>query len=262
MNVSRQNTVDLSKVSAGQAGNLSKPKPFRQAFVPSSSALNSLPKGSGRRAHGITQGEPKRTLRVLQRETKRLDATHKGNLDPVTGRDEGRRSDLAAQRDKAGFAREIEKASVLHSFTATEESNPANIRVLVLLALIDIALIAYFILTDNYLASLVFFVAGGLIALTVFNKKQRTVTCKIRTHGVQVNKDLYPYENLRSFWIFYDPPYHQELSIRSRKSLVNYIKIPLGEEDPVKIRKLLLQFLPEKKEEEALSDVLGRVIGL
>lgn len=214
---------------------------------------------------------PKPQLIAPRQSTKMLGATHRENAEPRTGEstltngqapvEQERSAQLAQRRTKAEFAEKMAQASVLHSFTATEEVNPTNFVALGALGLIDVGLIAYFAFTDNFLAALVFLITGGLIAFTIFTKQPRTVTCKIRTQGVQVNKDLYLYENLRSFWIFYDPPYHQELSIRSRKSLVNFIRVPLGDEDPVKIRKLLLQFLPERRQEMSLGEAVGRLIG-
>ena len=164
---------------------------------------------------------------------------------------------------KQEFAKELEKASILHAFRVSEEKNPANLLILGITALLGIALITYFAFSGNYLAAFFFFLAGMLVAYGIYQRKPREVTCRIRAEGVQVNRALYPYETLRSFWIFYDPPHHQELSIRSRKAFTGgYIKIPLGNEDPVKIRKILIRFLPERKQEEALVDVFARLVGL
>lgn len=174
---------------------------------------------------------------------------------------ESRGKDNAAR--KKTLAEHVEKASVLYAFKVSEEKNPANIRILGVAALVGIAVIAYFAFTGNYLASFFFLIAGMLVSYGIYQRKSREVVCKIRAQGVQVNRDLYPYETLKSFWIFYDPPYHQELSIRSRKAFTGgYIKIPLGDEDPVKIREVLIKFLPERKQEEALVDVFARMVGL
>jgi len=179
------------------------------------------------------------------------------------------RKTLAESREKGNaatkktLAEHVEKASVLHAFKVSEEKNPANLLILGVTALLGIALIAYFAFSGNYLAAFFFLLAGMLVAYGIYQKKPREVICKIRVQGVQINRDLYPYETLKSFWIFYDPPHHQELSIRSRKAFTGgYIKISLGDEDPVKIREILIKFLPERKQEEALVDVFARLVGL
>jgi len=168
-------------------------------------------------------------------------------------------------KEKKILARAIDKASTLHSFRVREEKNKLNVSMLAIVGLVGIALITYFAISQNYLASFLFFLAGITVAIGLYSKNKNTqnIICKIKTEGVQINDDLYPYENLKSFWIFYDPPYHQELSIRSKKMFTGgYIKIPLGEEDPLKIRKFLIKFIPEKKQEEALVDVFARMVGL
>lgn len=164
---------------------------------------------------------------------------------------------------KQEFAKELEKASVLYAFKVSERKNPANLPILGVTALVGIGLITYFAFSGNYLAAFFFLMAGIIVAYGIYQRKPREVVCKIRAQGVQINRDLYPYETLKSFWIFYDPPHHQELSVRSRKAFTGgYIKIPLGNEDPVKIRKILIKFLPERKQEEALVDVFARMVGL
>lgn len=166
--------------------------------------------------------------------------------------------------DKEILARAIQKASTIYEFKASEEPRRPNMIILAVLGLIGIALIAYFAISGNYLASFLFFLAGATVAMSIFrrDKNPKPIKCKIKSEGIQVNNELFPYENLKSFWIFYDPPYHQELSIRSRKALTGYIRIPIGEEDPVKIRELLLKFIPEKRQEEAMVDSFARMAGL
>lgn len=167
--------------------------------------------------------------------------------------------------DRKGFAKEFDKASTLYEFAARDQKNDFNMPILAALGLVDVALIAYFIYSENYIGAFLFLMVGFTVFLTIFNRKRidpKEIKCKIKTQGIQMDNILYPYENLKSFWIFYEPPYHQELSIRSKKTFMNYIKIPLSDEDPVKIREILLEFLPERKQEEALVDTFARNIGL
>lgn len=159
-------------------------------------------------------------------------------------------------RDKAN------NGDILRAFQVQEYKTKQNIAFIATLAIINALLIGYFVYLKNYSASILFFLAGGIIAFLTIKKKSRFIKCKIRKRGVQVNDTLYPYKYLKSFWIFYDPPRQAEISLWSKKALTGYIKIPLGEEDPVKIRKLLIKFIPEKKQEESLSDIFVKIIGL
>jgi hypothetical protein len=166
--------------------------------------------------------------------------------------------------DKEILAKALQKASTLHEFKSFEEARKPNMPVLLLMGLAGIALIAYFAKSENYLASFLLFLAGITVVLSIVRREKnpKPLVCKIKSQGVQVARELYPYENLKSFWIFYDPPYRQELSIRLRNALASHVRIPLGDEDPVKIRELLLKFIPERKQEEALVDVFARIVGL
>jgi len=82
----------------------------------------------------------------------------------------------------------------------------------------------------------------------------------ISGQGVQINNRLFPYETLQSFWIFYRPGDIKEVSFRSQKIVMTHIKVPLGNQDPNTVRKLLLEFLPEKPQKELLIDTITRVL--
>lgn len=103
-----------------------------------------------------------------------------------------------------------------------------------------------------------------LIILSCFSviafalKRPNYLNLAITPKGIKINKTLYAFDNLRSFWIFYQPPLVRELSVRSQKTIMPYIKIPLGEQNPVEIRRFLLKYLPEKKHKESLIDNLAR----
>jgi len=99
---------------------------------------------------------------------------------------------------------------------------------------------------------------GYFSIVTYTLKKPREVRISITPRGVNTGYTLYEFDNLKSFWIFYDPPEVKELSLRSKKILMPYVKIPLGDKNPVKIREMLIQYLPEKKQEESLIESLAR----
>lgn len=169
------------------------------------------------------------------------------------------------EKEMTLFANEIDKASTLLEFRVEPEQKPLNKKNLLIFGIMGAAIAIYFALSNNYLAALLLWLASVTIGFTLYtkNKNPKSITCKIKAEGVQVNSNLYPYENLTSFWIFYDPPRHQELSLRSKAPLTGgYIKIPIGEQDPLTIREILLRFIPEKKEEEGIADIVARMIGL
>ena len=127
----------------------------------------------------------------------------------------------------------------------------------VLPALAALAIIIVAILLKNVLLVVATILAAFVVYIYAL-KEPRKIKSSISGKGIQVDKRLYKFEDLKSFWIFYDPLEIKEISLRSKKTFVPYIKIPLGNQDPVEVRKLLLKFLPEKKHKESRIDELAR----
>jgi len=82
----------------------------------------------------------------------------------------------------------------------------------------------------------------------------------ITPSGIKIDKFLYRFSDIVSFWIFYDPPEIKEISLKQRKALFPYLSVPLDKVDPNKVRKILLKFLPEKKQKESAADNIGRIL--
>ena len=87
----------------------------------------------------------------------------------------------------------------------------------------------------------------------------RNLKFSLAERGVLVEKTLYPWQTLKSFWIFYNPPLHKDLSLESKKMFVPFIKIPLGKMEPQKVREIVIKFLPEVEQEESLIDNLSHL---
>ncbi len=123
--------------------------------------------------------------------------------------------------------------------------------------LIATGLFLWALLTKNIIFAL-------LIGLSYFSittyalKKPKVIQLVITSQGIKIDKTIYNFDNLKSFWIFYNPPEVKEVSLQSKKIIMPYIKIPLGEENPTEVRRILIKYLPEKKQEESLIDSLAR----
>ena len=87
----------------------------------------------------------------------------------------------------------------------------------------------------------------------------RTLKFALTERGVLIENKLYLWHDLKSFWVFYNPPLHKDLSLESKKALMPYIKIPLGPANPAEIRALAKKFLPEVEQEESLIDNLSHL---
>ena len=123
--------------------------------------------------------------------------------------------------------------------------------------LIAAGLFIWALLTKNLLFALL--IGLSYFSITVFAlKNPREINLAITAKGIKIDKTLYEFDNLKSFWIFYEPPHVKELSLRSKKTIMPYIKIPLGKQNPVEARRLLLKYLPERKHKESLIDNFAR----
>lgn len=116
------------------------------------------------------------------------------------------------------------------------------------------------IVFENVLFSILVLLAGFAIAL-YGAKPPRMVSFVLSVEGIRIQNRVYPYESLKSFWIFYHPEHVKELSIESQKLIMPHVKIPLGDMNPVEVRAYLQQFLPERHQEESLIDVGTRFLG-
>jgi hypothetical protein len=116
------------------------------------------------------------------------------------------------------------------------------------------------ILLGNFLFAILVVVAGFAIIL-LGAKKPKRVTFSFTSRGVQIEKRLFPYENLKSFWIHYEPPYQKLLTIEPKKFLMARLSIPLGDINPNTVRDHLLKFLKEERTEESFIQTLIRLAG-
>lgn len=112
----------------------------------------------------------------------------------------------------------------------------------------------------NFLFSLLLFIAGGLVASHAF-RTPRPIRCAITTSGIKIGERLYLFEDLKSFWISYDPPLFRELIVESQKTMMPIIRAPLGDLDPLRPREILLRFLKEQRYEESLIDIVSKRLG-
>lgn len=126
--------------------------------------------------------------------------------------------------------------------------------------ILTIGLFIVALIFSNFLFSIFVLLSGFTIALYGARAPQVVSFC-LSIEGVRIRDRVYPYDVLKSFWIFYHPPQVKELSIESQKLIMPQIKIPLGEANPAQVRAYLQQFLPERQQEESFIDVSTRYLG-
>ena len=104
------------------------------------------------------------------------------------------------------------------------------------------------------------FILIGIVGYIHLQKKPRVLDFTISRDGVSAGNEIYEFDQIKSFWIFYEPPHTRILSLRAKGSLAPYVHIPIHQEDPSKIRKALFKSIPEKKQSFTVIDTLERLL--
>ncbi|MBI4114212.1 MAG: hypothetical protein HY445_00015 [Candidatus Niyogibacteria bacterium] len=128
-----------------------------------------------------------------------------------------------------------------------------------ILGIITLLLLGIAFFLNNFLFGILIIVASFALAL-YGAKRPKIVTFSLTTQGIRIDDRLYPYENIRSFWLHYDPPAFKELSIVFRKTIMPRLTLPLEDADPNEIREILIKYVSEKPHDQTLSDTLSRVL--
>ena len=109
----------------------------------------------------------------------------------------------------------------------------------------------------------IFFASMGATILVHAKKKPHGGKVEVSPFGVKINNQNYSYEELVSFWLEYEPSLGiNELSLQIKKWYMPYIKIPLGDQNPVQVRSYLIQYIPEIPHSSTLADTIARRLGL
>jgi hypothetical protein len=108
----------------------------------------------------------------------------------------------------------------------------------------------------------IFLLLSSLVLVLYSTKRPEISKVVIDQRGVAIGDIIYYYKDLRSFWINYDPNNLKELSLESKKWYLPYITVSLENKNPLVIRSMLINFMPEKEHEHSLVDIIARKIGL
>ena len=106
--------------------------------------------------------------------------------------------------------------------------------------------------------------AALVVAFYLSHKQQpRMVEVSVRELGIEYDGALYPYHQIKSFWLLYHPPYVSVLYLKLGDKHPKLIKIELADQNPNKLRKLLLNEIPEDEGgNEPPFDLFARLMRL
>src|SRR3989338_4567427 len=121
------------------------------------------------------------------------------------------------------------------------------------------------IIFENYFFAALLVLSGLLLGLFA-TKKPGTVAYELNNKGLKIGNRLYPYENIKSFWVQLDTSGETNLKpllfIHSERAFMPIISIPIDEIIAVKIHSILLERnIAEVEMKEHLSEKIMEILG-
>ena len=129
-----------------------------------------------------------------------------------------------------------------------------------MIASLILSAIVIYALINNSPVMAILFILIGIVGYIQLEKSPRLLDFKVTHDGVMAGRELYDFDNIKSFWIFYEPPHTKILSLHADALLTPYIHIPIHQIDPVKLREIMVDFVPEKKQQPTLIDTIERIL--
>ncbi len=129
----------------------------------------------------------------------------------------------------------------------------------VIVIILLVGAIIYSVLTANFLFVL-FLILFGLIIVLHQKRRPIKVDSSIFEDGIAVGQRFYEWSDIKNFRLVYQPPGVKRLYIDLKSVLLPDFSVPLEEQNPLRVRELLKDYLKEDltKEEETITDRLNR----
>ncbi len=133
------------------------------------------------------------------------------------------------------------------------------------IGVITISLAVAFFIVGNIFLSIIIVLGVGLLLIHT-KTPPRLLECGISRRGIRVDKKLYPWESLESFWVL-EEGHHGEahsyakILLISKKPLMPLIVIPLDTDLVEEVHEALTQVLHEEPQVEPLPDRIMRKLG-
>lgn len=120
-------------------------------------------------------------------------------------------------------------------------------------------LVFYAVFTQNFLFAMIIILSALILFFQIY-RSPRSVVFGVLPHGLAVGDSFYKYQDINKFWIIYEPPHVKKLYLDFKSNLKPHLVIPLENQDPLRVRKVLKRFLQEDLEvKESFTDYLSRI---
>lgn len=126
-----------------------------------------------------------------------------------------------------------------------------------------LALLTHAIVVANFLFIIIIIIVSTIVYLHERNSPTM-IEFLILEGGIALGERFYPYKEINSFWIIYEPPHVKLLYFGVNHFFRKELPIHLENQNPLVIRRILLDYLDEDldQEDEAAEEGLARLFRL
>jgi len=148
----------------------------------------------------------------------------------------------------------------LFSWTAPETIQHQKGWLWFLLAGIFVVLFGiYSFLTENWTLIIAIVIVSAIYVWQHFEipQNKKIIISKV---GIKIGSKEYPYQNIKAFWIIYNPPYITTLNLGTNSAILPNVSIQLLDIDPAPIREYLCSQIVEiEGKKENFTDYIIRI---
>ncbi|TSC56452.1 MAG: Uncharacterized protein G01um101418_341 [Parcubacteria group bacterium Gr01-1014_18] len=128
-----------------------------------------------------------------------------------------------------------------------------------ILGIISGLLMVYALWNTNFLFALIIVLVLFILFLR-YNKEPKNLQFSVTDRGILLDRDFIPHQNLKRFWMVYDPPHVSKIYFEKDALMNGLLIVPMEDNDPVEIREALLPFVAEDlgTDNETVAEALAR----
>ncbi len=136
------------------------------------------------------------------------------------------------------------------------EPSPQHSRALLTVSVIFVAVIAYALVQNSPIMAITFVLLGTVTFLQSRGTPKR-IKCLIDRKTIRIGEEVYPVENILSFWIEYSPN-EKRLTLKTSGAFISTVRVPLGDASPNAVREALTAIgLREERYSPTVIDTLS-----
>ena len=113
---------------------------------------------------------------------------------------------------------------------------------------------------DNALFGILILLSAGILIFYVLHVPE-DVEYEINKKGVVIGKELHPYLTIEAFWIETGNNIESKIILKSKKSFLPYIIIPVHNDSADEVASVLRNFLEEKELSEPMAHKVMEYLG-